>query len=217
MRGSLRSPWQLEETETSCRNSRNTFRFPLPCELRPESPAVIPEHSRTRPYNSAGDLASLRQQERLPEFLVVPGEESQAPSRNSRQTTRFPHQCEMRPFSPASPRELSSLSKLERMLDSLHATQGGPEIPVTTRDESQVSRHTSRRAPCVQPHLEMRSHSLLQLKRNPNFPSHHKRRPVSSLESQVEPYGSCCKEKGCQVPPPLQISPDAPAPAPMEH
>ena len=105
----------------------------------------------------------------------------------------------------------SSLSKLERRFDSLHATQGGPEIPVTTQDESRVSHHASRRAPCAPSHLEMRSQSLLQLKRNPNFPSHHKRRPVSPTESRVEPRGSCCKEKG------RQISPDSPAPAAMEQ
>ena len=111
----------------------------------------------------------------------------------------------------------SSLSKLKRRLNSLHATQGGPEIPVTTQDESPVSRPNSTRAPCVPPHLEMRAHSQLQLKRNPNFPLHHKRRPVTPIESQVEPCGSCCKEKGCRVPPLLQISPDSPALAPMEH
>ena len=105
----------------------------------------------------------------------------------------------------------SSLSKLERRFDSLHATQGGPVIPVTTRGESRVSRHYSKRALCVPPHLEMRAHSLLQLKKNPNFPSHHKRRPVSPTESRVEPRGSCCKEKG------RQISPDSPAPAAMEQ
>jgi len=93
---------------------------------------------------------------------------------------RFPHQCEMRPFIPAEPREQS---KLERRLDSLHATQGGPEIPITTRDETRVSRHTLRRAPRFPPDLKMRAHSLLQLKRNPNFPSHHKRRPVLPIES----------------------------------
>ena len=111
----------------------------------------------------------------------------------------------------------SSLSKLERRLDSLHATQGGPEIPVTTRDENRVSRHNLTRTPCVPPHLEMRAYSLLQLKRNPNFPSHHKRNPVSPLDSRVEPLGSCCKEKGGRVPPQLQISPDSPATNPMEH
>ena len=111
----------------------------------------------------------------------------------------------------------SSLSKLERRLDSLHTIQVGPKIPITTRDESRGSHHNSRRALCVPPHLEMSAHSVLQLKRNPNFPSNHKRRPVSPTESRVEPHGSCYKEKGCQVPPQLQRSHDSPAPAPMEH
>ena len=111
----------------------------------------------------------------------------------------------------------SSLSKLETRHDTLHAIPVGPKIPVTTRDESQRSHHNTRRAPCVPRPLEMRAHSLIQLKRNPNFPSNHKRRPVSPTESRVEPHGSCYKEKGCQVPPQLQRSPDSPAPAPMEH
>ena len=153
MRGSLRSPWQLEGNHTSCCNSRNTLRCPLPCELRPDSPSVTPEHSRARPHNSNGDLTSLRQHERLPEFPVVPGEESQASRHNSKTPRRFPCQREMRPFSPTAA----------------------------------------------------------------NFPSHHKRRPVSPIESQVEPHGFCCKEKGHQVPPQLQISPDSPGPAPVEH
>ena len=109
MRGSLRSPWQLEGTHTSCPNLRHTLRFPLPCELRPDSPAVTPEHSRARLHDSNGDLTSLRQHERLPEFPVVPGEESQASSHNSRQITRCPRQRKMRPFSLAAPREQSQV------------------------------------------------------------------------------------------------------------
>ena len=104
----------------------------------------------------------------------------------------------------------SSLSKLERRLDSLHTIQVGPKIPITTRDESRGSHHNSRRALCVPPHLEMSAHSVLQLKRNPNFPSNHKRRPESPTESQVEPRGFCYKEKGRRVPLQLQISPDFP-------
>ena len=104
MRGSLRSPWQLRGNRTSCHNSRNTLRVPLPCELRPDSPAMKPGHSRTRPRNSNRDLTSLRQHERLPDLPVVPAEESQASRRNLRQTTRFPNQREMRPFSLATPR-----------------------------------------------------------------------------------------------------------------
>ena len=39
----------------------------------------------------------------------------------------------------------------------------------------------------------------------------------NTVKSQVEPSRSCCKEKGSQVPPLLQISPDSPALAPMDH
>ena len=86
MRGSLRSPWQPEGTHTSCRNSRNTLRFPLPGKLRPDSPDVTPEHSRAHPRNINGDLTSLRQHDRLPELPVLPSEEPQASLHNLRQT-----------------------------------------------------------------------------------------------------------------------------------
>ena len=118
MRGPLRSLWQLEGTHTSCCNLRNTLRFPLPCELRPDSPAVTPEHSRACPHDSNGDLTSLRQHERLPEFPVVPGKESQVSSRSSRQTLRCPHQPKMRPFSLAAPREQSQVPS-ENLRESL--------------------------------------------------------------------------------------------------
>ena len=83
MRGSLRSPRQLERTLTTGRTSRNTLRFPLPCKLRSYSPVVTPEQSHAPPRNSNRDLTSLRQHERLPEFPVLPGEESH---KNSFQT-----------------------------------------------------------------------------------------------------------------------------------
>ena len=57
---------------------------------------------------------------------------------------------------------------------------------------------------------------MLQLKRKPNFSSHHKRGPVSPIESRVEARGSCYKEGHC-LPPQLERSLDSPAPAPMEH
>ena len=131
MRGSLMSPWQLEGTHTSCHNSRNTLRFPLPHELRPDSPAVTPEHSCAGPRNSNGDLTSLRQHERLPELLVVRSEEPQTSHCNSRQTTRFPHQREMRPFSPAATQEQSHVPSQNSRggLTPFVQLKGGSEIP----------------------------------------------------------------------------------------
>ena len=151
MRGSLRSPWQLEETETSCRNSRNTLRFPLPCELRPDYPAVTLEHSGARPCNSNGDLTSLRQHERLSEFPMVTEEKPQASRHNSRQTTRCPRQREMKPFSPAAPREQSQLpsQNLRESLTPFRQLKGAQrtlsqlvmkaEFPAPTRLEPSVS------------------------------------------------------------------------------
>ena len=48
----------------------------------------------------------------------------------------------------------------------------------------------------------MRAHSLLQLKRNPNFPSHHKRRPVSPIESYGiwNPTDSAARKKDTEFP-----------------
>ena len=150
MRGSLRSPWQLEGNHTSCHNSRNTLRFPLPCELRPDSPAVTPEHFGSRPCNSNGYLTSLRQHERLPDLPVVPAVEPQASSRNLRQTTRFPRQREMRPFSPAVPQMQSRVPTQNSRggltpFMQLKGAQRSPsqlkmkaEFPTTPREEPRV-------------------------------------------------------------------------------
>ena len=131
---------------------------------------------------------------------------------------RFLCQREMRPFSPAATREQSQVPSQNSRggltpFMQLKGAQRSPsqlkvkaEFPTTNREESHVPTSSGERA-----------HSLLQLKRNPNFPSHHKRRPVSPIESRVEPHGSCCKETGCRVPPALQIITDSPAPASMEH
>ena len=203
MRGSLRSPSQLQGTQTSCRNSRNTLRSPIPSELSPDSPAEIPDRSCTPPRNSNGDLTSLRQHERLPEFPGVPEKESQASRRISRKTRRFPCPHDMRPFVSAAPKEQSRVPSPN--------SRGGltPVMPLSRAQRSpshlkrkpeRVSRHNSRRTQCFPPHLEIRAHSWLQIKRNPNFPSHHQGRPVSPIESRVEPRGSCCQEKDTEFP-----------------
>ena len=84
-------------------------RFPLLCELRPDSPDVTPHKSREPPCNSNRNLTSLRQRERLPEFSAVPSQESQASRHNSRKTRRLPRPRDMGPFVPAVPREQSRL------------------------------------------------------------------------------------------------------------
>ena len=151
MRGSLRSPWQLEGIHTSCCNSRNTLRFPLSCKLRPDSPDVTPEYPCARPRNSIGDLTSLRQHEKLPDLPVVPAEEPQVSCRNSRQTTRFPRQREMRPFFSAAPREQSQVPSQNSRggltpFMQLKGAQTSPsqlvrkaEFPTTTQEEPRVS------------------------------------------------------------------------------
>ena len=98
MRSSLSSPSQLERPKRFLGNWRNTLRFPLLSELRPDTPAVTREKSRAPHRNSNGDWTSLGLQERLPEFPVVTQEKPQTSRRNSRKTTRFPRHREMRPF-----------------------------------------------------------------------------------------------------------------------
>ena len=46
----------------------------------------------------------------------------------------------------------------------------------------------------------MRAHFLLQLKRNPNFPSHYKRRPVSLTNLEWNPTDSAERKKDTEFP-----------------
>ena len=139
MRSSLRFPWQLVGTHSSGRKSRNTWRFPLPCKMRPDPPPVTPEHSQARPRNSNGDLTFLRQHERLPEFPVVPSEESQASCCNSRHHKIPPSLRDEALLSYSTSRAiLSSLAKLKSRLDSLQATQGGPGSPCKLEMKAEV-------------------------------------------------------------------------------
>ena len=178
---------------------------------------MTPEHSCARSHNSNGDLTLLRQHERLPEFRVVPGEESQASRRNSRQAMRFPSTRNDALFSCTASRAIPNASQNSRGgLTPFMQLKGAQRSPYNSRWKTSFPPQL-RGASCVPPYLEMRTHSLLQLKRNANFPSHRKRRPVSPIESRVESHGSCYNEKGRRVPSLLQISPDSPALAPMEH
>ena len=137
MRGSLRYPWQLEGTHTSGCISRNIWRFPIPCEMRPDPPPVTPEQSRAHSRNSNGDLTFLRQHERLPEFPMVPGEESQATRQNSRQSMRLTRPRKMRPNSPAAPPEQPRVpSQNLRGCWTPFMQLNGARNPVRTRDET---------------------------------------------------------------------------------
>ena len=46
----------------------------------------------------------------------------------------------------------------------------------------------------------MRAHSLLQLKRNPNFPSQYKRRPLSPNDLEWNPTDSAATKKNTEFP-----------------
>ena len=176
MRRSLRSPWQLEGTHTSGCNLRNTWKFPHPWRLE-----FLKQHKRL-----LGAHGTLRGIPRHPPQL-----ETNHEIPPSMRDEDF--------FSCSTSRAiLSSLSKLERRLESLHATQGGPGS--LSQLEMKAEARTTSRDPCFLPHLEMRAHSLLQLKRNAKFPSHLKRRPVSPVESRVEPADPASRKKDTECP-----------------
>jgi len=150
MRGSLGSSWQLEVTKTSCHTSRNPLRFVLQCELRPHSPVGTPVESCAPPHNSNRDLTSLRQHKRLPEFLWYLKRNPKPPATTRENPGDYPVNERGGVFSYSTQKAISSsLSRLERRRDSLHATQGGPEtqsqlemkpeFPATSREESRVS------------------------------------------------------------------------------
>ena len=43
------------------------------------------------------------------------------------------------------------------------------------------------------------------------------KKPLSPIDSHLQPPGSCCKDKEHRVPPQLETSPDSPALATGEH
>ena len=103
-------------------------------------------------------MTFLRQHELVPEVPVVTQEEPQVFCLNSRKTKSFSPQCEMRPFSEASREIPPSLSSLERVLDTLEATQ---EVPPHTHLHSRGTMRVPlqlKKRPIFPPHLEMRVH-----------------------------------------------------------
>ena len=95
---------------------------------------MTPEHSCARPHNSNGDLTLLRQHERLPEFRVVPGEESQASRHNSRQTMRFPSTRNDALFSCTALRVIPSSSQNSRGgLTPFMQSKGAQRSPYNSR------------------------------------------------------------------------------------
>ena len=105
-----------------------------------------------------GGLTSLRQHKRFPEVPVSTREEHQASHCNSRNTTRFPPYCEMRPGYPAVTREQSRIfpCNSKGSLTPFMQHQRFPKIPVTTGKEPQDPAQVVS-APRSPPHLEMRA------------------------------------------------------------
>ena len=166
-----------EEPKTSGFNLGNITRYTSQCKMRHISPAATREQSCTLPCNSKGGLTSLRKHARFPSFIFKNLEEPKASCWNSRKTkssNHNHHHCkhEMRPFSPAAPQEQSGMPfwNSKGGLNPFIQLKRFPEIPVTTREEPQVSRHNSKRAPFSPPHLKISADSPASTQRNPNFP-----------------------------------------------
>ena len=152
-------------------------------------------------------MTFLRQHERVHEVSILTQEEPHVTCHNSRKTRRFSHQREMKPFFCCGiSREVPpSLLSLERVLDTLDATQ---EVPQHTWLHSTGT-------PSVLP----------PLKKSPIFPSSsrdedpfhclvrkeipaffwHLKRKWSHLETQEDLQASCNNSKRPRRPNPLQI------------
>ena len=131
-----------EVPQDTCCNSRKknpSLSFPPQLEMRPYSPVVTQEESRGFPRNKKGGLTSLRQHERFSDVSNETVQKLKVTHSNTRNTMRFPSQCEMRLDSPAVTGEESQGAPRERLLLNHAKTLGflapggeefnlGPEI-----------------------------------------------------------------------------------------
>ena len=165
--------------------------------MRTAAPEVTGEESREAPHNSHGDWTFLRQHERVPEVPVVTREEPQSflPQLEKNQEI-LPSMRDEALFCCSISREIPpSLLSLQRVLDTLEATQ---EVPQHTR----LHRRGIARVP---PQLR-KSPLFPSLSSNEapfpsffgrgiqGFPLHLKRRR-SQLESREEHQWSCHHSK----------------------
>ena len=80
-------------------------RFPPQLQMRPDSTAATQEETPVPHCNSKTGLTHLRQQDRLLQIPVYTWEEARTSRRKWRKTMRFTPHHEMRPSSPAGPRD----------------------------------------------------------------------------------------------------------------
>ena len=182
-------PSKRDEARFPCRDSRAIPPSSLQLEGRLDSRYATPLVPRDNYHNSRGTLSFPWQFEKSLVFPTSSREEGLFPFFDSRgsqtfhRTSRGGHltYCNWRvtlsflPQVEKTPRSTSardqtlflcsslraspsSLSKLKRNLDSLCATLF-PKIPVATQEETRVSCHNSRCAPCSPHHLKMRANS----------------------------------------------------------
>ena len=157
--------------------------------MRPYSHAVTQEESQGAPRNLKEGLTSLRQQERFPEVPVTTREEHKTSHCNSRNTTRFPPQCETRPNSPAVTGEQSCalLHNLKGDLTSLRQYKRFPEVPITIQEGPQASCCNSRKNTRFPTQCDMRSFCCSASRAIPSSLSKFSRRLDSLYSSQEVP------------------------------
>ena len=124
LRSSLRSPAQVEGTQGLLSQIEKYLEIPSSTRLEALSPTMTREQCRAPHCNSNGDLTSLAQHDRLPEFPFVPREKTHtgAAARENPPSSRDEglFSCMARKTIP------NHLSKVHRRLYSLYATQWAP-------------------------------------------------------------------------------------------
>ena len=139
-------------------------------ERNPEDPGSAPDEDLGPSTAWKGILRGPSQHAWRLDFPEATRAGPLGPRCNSRGTSSFMPQLEKNheilhstqdeaPFCCGVSREIpSSLLSLERVLDTLEATQKFPDILVSTSEEHRGSHHNSKRAPFFPPHLAIRVH-----------------------------------------------------------
>ena len=145
------SPIMQDDAHFTCSDLRANSSLPSQLEKHHETPTSIGDEaqlpcseSREIPCStrrSKGVLTSLRQYERLPEVLGSTQEETSASRGNSRKTTMFPLQREMRSLPTAAPLEQSRVPPWNTIggLTSFGQLKSFPEVATATQESPRVA------------------------------------------------------------------------------
>ena len=140
--------------------------------MKPYFPAATREESQGVPHNLKGGLISLKQHERFPEVPVETQVGPKAPGLNSRNTTRFSPQFEVKPYSPEATQEESrgASRNSKTTMTSLRHHERFPEVPVTSQEEPKPSCCYWRNITRFSPQPKMRPSSPALPRDNPEIP-----------------------------------------------